>query len=102
MDSKTRARVKKQILNGSIYKKKRYINWRKKVFSRDRYKCQLCGKVGGSIQAHHIKPKYKYTSKIHFVYFEIKSKTLFAKREAPIPNNFLSSHWSPHIPFTNK
>lgn len=64
MDSKTRARVKKQILDGSIYKKKRYISWRKKVFSRDRYKCQLCEKVGGNIQAHHIKPKYKFTSKI--------------------------------------
>ncbi len=33
-----------------------YIRWRKDVFERDGYKCQICGKVGGTLNAHHIKP----------------------------------------------
>jgi len=64
MDKATRDRIKKQILNKSIYKKKKYIDWRNKVFKRDRYTCQMCSKVGGSIQAHHIAPKFQYPAKI--------------------------------------
>jgi 5-methylcytosine-specific restriction endonuclease McrA len=30
--------------------------WRKAVFERDKYTCQLCGQVGGRLQADHIKP----------------------------------------------
>ena len=30
--------------------------WRKSVFERDKYICQLCGKQGGKLNAHHIKP----------------------------------------------
>jgi len=60
MDKRTKDRLRKQILDKSIYKKKRYRNWRKKIFERDRYKCQECGKVGGFLQAHHIKMKYKF------------------------------------------
>ena len=57
-------RIKKQILSKSIYRTKRYVAWRNKVFRRDRYTCQMCGQVGGSMQAHHIAPKYKYPAKI--------------------------------------
>jgi hypothetical protein len=32
------------------------IRWRKAVFERDAYTCQLCGKVGGPLHADHIKP----------------------------------------------
>ena len=32
-----------------------YKDWRKAVFERDRYTCQHCGKVGGELNAHHIK-----------------------------------------------
>lgn len=66
MDKRTIEKIREKILNGKIYTTKKYIEWRDKVFKRDRYKCQFpaCGKVGGHIQAHHIKPKYKYTEEI--------------------------------------
>jgi 5-methylcytosine-specific restriction endonuclease McrA len=66
MDSLTIDKIKKQIISGKIYTTKKYVAWRDKVFKRDRYRCQFpgCGKVGGHIQAHHIKPKYKYPEKI--------------------------------------
>lgn len=37
-----------------------YKNWRKAVFERDSYKCAICGKVGGELNAHHIKSFSKY------------------------------------------
>lgn len=39
---------------------RRYIEWRKNVFERDGYKCQVCGQVGGNLNAHHIKPFKDY------------------------------------------
>ena len=33
-----------------------YKQWRKRVFIRDKYTCQHCGKVGRKLNAHHIKP----------------------------------------------
>jgi hypothetical protein len=34
--------------------------WREAVFKRDNWICQDCGKRGGRLEAHHIKPFYKY------------------------------------------
>ena len=30
--------------------------WRVRVFERDNYTCQDCGKIGGELNSHHIKP----------------------------------------------
>lgn len=60
MDKQTKDRIRKRILDKTIYKLKKYKEWRLKVFKRDRFTCQLCNKVGGFLQAHHIKMKYKF------------------------------------------
>ena len=42
-----------------------YRSWRQTVFYRDKFKCQLCEKIGGSLNAHHIfgwshYPEFRY------------------------------------------
>ena len=37
-----------------------YSNWRRQVFCRDNFTCQMCGVVGGKLCADHIKPFSKY------------------------------------------
>ena len=39
---------------------KEYANWRLNVFKRDNFTCVNCGKVGGELNAHHIKEYSKY------------------------------------------
>lgn len=36
-----------------------YQKWRSKVFERDKWTCQTCGKRGNNLEAHHIKELYK-------------------------------------------
>ena len=35
---------------------KEYTAWRSQVFIRDNFTCQICGQVGGRLNAHHIQP----------------------------------------------
>lgn len=44
----------------SIRKSTEYNEWRTAVFKRDNFTCQICGQVGRSLNAHHIKPFAKY------------------------------------------
>jgi len=37
-----------------------YREWRIKVFKRDNWTCQVCKKIGGDLEAHHIKPFAKF------------------------------------------
>jgi len=39
--------------------------WRKQVFKRDNYTCQICRKHGGYLEAHHIIPFAKLLDKFH-------------------------------------
>jgi len=45
----------KSSLADKLRKGLRYKKWRDKVFKRDNYTCQECGKRGGKIEAHHKK-----------------------------------------------
>lgn len=47
------------------YWSKEYLLWRKSVFERDEYTCQVCRKVGIYLTAHHIK-SWAYYPKLRF------------------------------------
>lgn len=64
MRKSEKEKIREKILDGTIYKTKKYREWRAKVFERDRYTCQLTGQTGSYIEAHHIYPKYKNPEKI--------------------------------------
>ena len=42
------------------FKSRRYQAWRLAVFRRDGFVCQDCGKVGGYLEADHVKPWVLY------------------------------------------
>ena len=46
--------------NAKIRASSEYVHWRKDVFVRDGFTCQMCGRFGCKLNAHHIKPFSKY------------------------------------------
>lgn len=42
--------------NQIIRHSQKYKIWRKSIFERDNYTCKNCGKIGGTLNADHIKP----------------------------------------------
>jgi hypothetical protein len=52
--------------NKKILDSGKYKNWRKKVFERDNYTCQICGYKGNKLVAHHIMSWSKFI-KLRFV-----------------------------------
>uniref|UniRef100_A0A7C5UR65 HNH endonuclease n=1 Tax=candidate division CPR3 bacterium TaxID=2268181 RepID=A0A7C5UR65_UNCC3 len=46
----------KSELRNTLSVNSKYKEWRKAIFERDNYTCQMCGKRGGLLQADHIKP----------------------------------------------
>jgi len=47
-------------INEKIRRTIEYEEWRKAVFERDNYTCQLCGEIGGVLHADHIKDFSSY------------------------------------------
>jgi len=47
-------------INDKIRKSPEYKQWRTLVFERDKYTCKECGKIGGYLEAHHIKDFSEY------------------------------------------
>ena len=47
--------------NKKIRASKEYAVWRESVFVRDNYTCVLCGQIGGTLNADHIKPFSVFT-----------------------------------------
>lgn len=47
-------------LNDDFRRTPEYIKWRNEIYKRDDYTCQICGKRGGKLNAHHIKHFAKY------------------------------------------
>lgn len=43
-------------MNAAIRNSLEYEDWRKAVFERDNYTCQICYQVGGYLHVDHIKP----------------------------------------------
>ncbi|MBN2263075.1 MAG: HNH endonuclease [Prolixibacteraceae bacterium] len=52
--------------NDIVRKSFDYRMWRNLVFERDNYTCQICGKKGGILHAHHIKP-FAYYPELRFL-----------------------------------
>lgn len=46
--------------NAKIRSSSEYAKWRKAVFERDHFTCQMCGRYGCKLNAHHIRPFSKY------------------------------------------
>ena len=53
-------------INKAIRGSFEYRNWRRSIFKRDNFTCQICGHVGGLLNADHIKPFSEFP-KLRFI-----------------------------------
>lgn len=64
----------------SLRKSNRMKEWRKEVFERDNFTCQICKKVGGDLEAHHCTPVHKLIkTKLEEFIFDIKNGITLCK-----------------------
>lgn len=76
----------------AIRTSKEYKNWRTAVFIRDNYVCQDCGRKGGYLQAHHLKPFSVFPDLI----FEISNgQTLCVPCHKKTPNFAVNKKYAP-------
>jgi len=65
-----------------------YKDWRKSIYERDGFTCVFCKKIGGQIQADHIKP-FSQILQESFEKFDLKEKTIAEKYSIIISNEEL-------------
>lgn len=63
-----------------------YREWRTAVFERDNYTCQMCGKRGGYLEAHHIKEACNYPELI----FEVENGQTLCHECHKLTDNYAS------------
>lgn len=92
--SKTqKIKIKKKIKVKWDYESPKYKQWRTAVYLRDSYTCRVCGKKGGYIEAHHIKPKSKFPS----LAFIVDNGITLCK----VCHNFVTTREEKYIKFFN-
>lgn len=70
-------------INQKLRASAKYNDWRKRVFKRDKWKCKICGQVGGKLEADHILSWAEYPSER----FKIKNgRTLCKECHKKTPN----------------
>ena len=62
--------------NHRIRNSKEYMEWRKAVFERDNYTCQICFKQGGRLEADHIKSFVLFSN----IRFEVSNGRTLCKK----------------------
>ena len=67
-----------------------YMEWRKSVYERDKYTCQVCAKTGGRLNADHIKP---WTDHQDLRYDISNGRTLCVKCHSAITREYLKLNW---------